>query len=101
MTEMAKSLNLVYEDLLKYFASMMTQYRKLKHKKPGQGTTDKMLTHHQKWILNHYAFIGQHIDHHHSEEAAWQSKFLFKIMMQYLIFIVWIIIYNIFNTCLT
>ena len=61
MMEMAKSLNLVYEDLLKYFASMRTQYGKLKHKKSDQGAADKILTHHQKWILDHYAFIGWHI----------------------------------------
>ena len=62
MTEMAMSLNLVYEDLLKYFASKRTQYRKLKQKKACQGASDKLLTHHQKWILDHYA----HRHHHNS-----------------------------------
>ena len=61
MMEMAQSLNLVYDHLLKYFASMRTQYRKLKQKKSDQGTSDKHLTHNQKWILEYYAFFGWHI----------------------------------------
>ena len=48
MMEMAQSLNLVYEYLLKYFASMSTQYGKFKQKTSGQGTSDKQLTHRQK-----------------------------------------------------
>ena len=61
MTEMANYLDLGYDDLLKYFASMRTQYGKRKQKKSGQDASDKPLTHHQKWILEHYAFFRHHI----------------------------------------
>ena len=36
VTEMAESLTLCYDDLLKYFASMRTQYGKLKQKSLGK-----------------------------------------------------------------
>ena len=35
MTVMARSLNLTYDDLQKYFASLRTQYGKLKTKRPS------------------------------------------------------------------
>ena len=53
MTEMAHSLKLGYDDLLMYFAAMRTHYGKLKQQKSGQGASEKQLTHHQTWILEH------------------------------------------------
>ena len=61
MTEKARSLNLMYDDLTKYFTSLGTQYGRLKLKKSGQGAADKLLTHYQLWVLDNYAFLGRHI----------------------------------------
>ena len=61
MIAMAKSLNLTYDDLIKYFASLRTQYGKLKMKKSGQASVSKLLTHHQHWVLPKYAFLARHI----------------------------------------
>ena len=61
MTEKAASLILTYDNLTKYFASLRMQYGKLKLKKSGQGAADKMLTHHQLWVLDNYTFLGRHI----------------------------------------
>ena len=57
MMEKARSLNLMYDDLLKYFASLSTQYGKLKLKTSGQAAVKKLLTHYQFWVLDNYAFL--------------------------------------------
>ena len=61
MTEKARSLNLTYDNLMKYFTSLRTQYGKLKLKKSGQVSVDKLLSHYQLWILDNYTFLGRHI----------------------------------------
>ena len=55
ITEKARSLNLAYDDLMKYFASLRMQYGKLKLKKSSQAAVEKLLTHHQLWVLDNYA----------------------------------------------
>ena len=60
-TEKARSLNLTYDDLMKYFTSLRMQYGKLKLKKSGQAAVEKLLTHHPLWVLYNYALLGRHI----------------------------------------